>query len=126
MLTESGSVPLPALTKHLSEGGRKAFQPLDSPLSVGMWEQSLNLACWRDGKVGGFFKRDARDKGAARSVSGSSMLSMWPSKPSAFISRTKARSVRAWKKARPNDFILRLEVRFSGFRALKLPKQSIC
>lgn len=31
-----------------------------------MWEQSLDLACWRDEKVGGCFERDARDKGVQR------------------------------------------------------------
>lgn len=32
--------------------GKKGFPALDSPLSVGMWEQRRALAWWRDGKVG--------------------------------------------------------------------------
>lgn len=71
MLTDCTTVRLPALTKHLSEGGRKAFQPLVSPLSVGKWERSLDLACWRDGKVGDPLRGMPGTKGC-------SMLSVWP------------------------------------------------
>lgn len=49
MLTDSGSVPLPALTKHLSEGGRKAFQP-STPLSP--WECGSRDGTWHGGGMG--------------------------------------------------------------------------
>ena len=63
MLTDSGSVPLPALTKHPSEGGRKALQPPRLPSLRGNVGAESGPGILEGWESGGFFKRDARDKG---------------------------------------------------------------
>lgn len=112
MLTDSGPVPLPALTKHHSEGERKAFQPLDSPLSVGMWEQSLDLACWRDEKVGGCFKGMPGTKGVQRVGAEEQHAEYMALKAKLLYWLHKDSHSKSVEKARQNDFLLRLEVPF--------------